>query len=63
MIIKEKFLLGEGVNKINIKLWNKNVINCIKKLSKNVKIVLFGINNISDYCESIKLGAYAIMTD
>ncbi len=63
MIIKEKFLLGEGVNKINIKLWNTNVINCTKKLSKDVKIVLFGINNISDYCESIKLGAYAILTD
>ena len=63
MIVKEKFLLGEGISKINIKLWNTKVIECIKNLSKDVKIVLFGVNNINDYCESAKLGVYAVMTD
>ena len=63
MIVKEKFVLGEGISKINIKLWDKKVINCIRNLSQDVKIVLFGVNNISDYCESIELGVYAVMTD
>lgn len=63
IIIKEFFALGEGTTPIIAKLWNPEIIKCINNFSKNSKIVIFGINNIEDYCESIKLGAYAVLSD
>ncbi len=63
IIIKEYFALGEGTTPITAKLWNPEIIKCIKKFSNNPKIVIFGTNNIEDYCESIKLGAYAVLSD
>jgi glycerophosphoryl diester phosphodiesterase len=63
IIIKEYFALGEGTTSVTAKLWNPEITKCINNFSKNSKIVVFGINNIEDYCESIKLGAYAVLSD
>jgi len=63
IIIKEYFALGEGTTSVTAKLWNPEIIKCINNFLKNPKIVIFGTNNIEYYCESIKLGAYAVLSD
>lgn len=64
MIVEESFALGKSSNKIHFRLWDEKAEQCARESKGNdLKIVLFGINNIQDYREAKRLNAYAIFTD
>jgi glycerophosphoryl diester phosphodiesterase len=64
MVVEESFKLGKDTNKINFKLWDDQVLACIKQATNlDVKIFLFGINNIQDYQEASKLKVDAVFSD
>lgn len=61
--VREDLTIGEGVSKLNARLWNQNVMKCTKYVLQSPKVVLFGVNNKRDYCDASKLEAYAVYTD
>jgi glycerophosphoryl diester phosphodiesterase len=64
MLVEESFALGKSSNKIHFRLWDKDVIECIKaSTTEDIKIFLFGINSKQDYEEAKRLNVYAVFTD
>lgn len=59
--VVEKYTLGEARSPATLS-WDKEAIDCFKK-NGNAYIILFGVNNASDYQLATEIGADAVMVD
>lgn len=59
--VVEKYTLGEARSPATLS-WDKEAIDCFRKTG-NAYIILFGVNNASDYQLAKEIGADAVMVD
>ncbi|HBO24419.1 MAG TPA: glycerophosphodiester phosphodiesterase [Providencia sp.] len=59
--VVEKYTLGEARSPATLS-WDKEAVDCFRKTG-NAYIILFGVNNASDYQLAKEIGADAVMVD
>ncbi|APC92056.1 MULTISPECIES: glycerophosphodiester phosphodiesterase family protein [Francisella] len=64
MQVCESFTLGKGCNNVSFKnLWNKKLLDDIKKINNNINAVMIAVNTPKEYIYAQDIGMFGVYTD